>query len=279
MKRLIYVAFITLMACGDSVKDVSIRDHLENGEFKMASQLIFESEKGKLAPKDVLQTAQYFSERTAYNVSIPLFELLLEIDPENAFGKLLLANNLRQEKKYNDAVLLYDEVVQHDSLRFIVLPERARLYIHLNEFDKARADIAEAKNLQPKYFASYLAEGLLEYAHGRQQEALDLFDIAEELDPGVSAEASLYAGFIMVNNNINYDALSKFTRAISIGKNIDKGFAFINRGVCQINLRDTGFACQDWDSALHYMPEEAGKYLKEYCQGVKRPKGQRKEIR
>lgn len=215
--------------------------------------------------KEIVRIGQFFSERANYETSIPLFRKALEKDPQNLTGKLLLANNLRQTGEYNEPLQIYNELVQIDSIEFIVLPERARLYTHLTEFEKATIDIEKARGIEPKYFAIFLADGLLQYAQGRQQEALDLFDIAIELDPGVSSEAHLYAGYILLNNKLNYDALGKFTKAIEIGKNINIGYAFINRGVSQINLQDTAFACVDWDSGAYYMPQEAKKYIDQYC--------------
>ena len=108
----------------------------------------------------------------------------------------------------------------------------------------------------------------LQYSQGRQQEALDLFDVAINLDPGVSSEAALNAGFILLRNNLNYDALGNFTKALDVGKNINKGYAFVNRGVCQLNLMDTSYACADFDSAMHYMPDKAKWYVDEYCKGI-----------
>ncbi len=180
-----------------------------------------------------------------------------------------MADVYRELTEYNSALPIYNELAQLDSIRFIVLPERARLYTHLNEFSKAEKDIMEAKSLQPKYYASFLADGLLQYARGDLEHALDLFEIAENLDPGLSAEASLFAGYILVKSNINLDAMNKFARAIEIGRNINKGYAFINRGICQINLFDTVYACTDWDSAMAYMPEQAASYKEKFCANFK----------
>jgi tetratricopeptide (TPR) repeat protein len=146
------------------------------------------------------------------------------------------------------------------------------LYIRLQEFEKAKVDIAEAKNLQPKYFANFLADGLLSYSEGDLEQALDLFEIAEDLDPGMSAEASLYAGYVLIESRINLDAMDKFSRAIEVSNNINKGYAFINRGVCQINLYDTIFACKDWDSAMYYMPDQAKTYIDKYCSKIRKSK-------
>lgn len=261
------MAVIAAMQACDPASRVNeeIGAMIEKKQFAEAARRISEEKQAVVDPVHVLKTAQFFSERTDYEKSTPLLEKLVETDTVNVLGRLLLGNNYRQQKKYNEALKIYDELAAIDSIRFIVLPERARVYIHLEETEKAAQDIAEAKGLQPKYFASFLADGLLQFSQGRRQEALDLFEIAENLDPGVSAEASLYAGYILLAGKVNYDALGKFTRAIENGKNINKGYAFINRGICQINLTDTNFACEDWDSAMTYLPGEAEKYLSLYC--------------
>jgi len=259
--------FVFSISCQESgYSNEDIQELLSEKKFREASDIILLQKNEELDELNTLRAAQFFSERTSYDISQSLLEKLLVVNPKNIPGRLLLANNLRNTKSDdNRAIAIYNELADIDSVRFIVLPERARLYIRIDEVAKAENDIAEAKSLQPKYFASYLADGLLQYSQGLMEQALDLLEIAEDLDPGVSSEASLYAGYILLTNNINYDALGKFTKAIDVGKNINMGYAFINRGVCQINLQDTSFACQDWDSGYYYMPEKAQTYLDDYC--------------
>lgn len=261
---LLIIPFLISCSGNENTAD-GIKDLLIEGQYKMAADLILQNEELNFEEIDMLEVARIFSEKTSFHISVPVLRSLIADYPESIPGKLMLANNLRQQEEYNEAMIIYDEIAQIDSIRFIVLPERARLYIHLEEMGKADKDIVEAKKLQPKYFANFLADGLLQYSQGRQQEALDLFEIAEDLDPGVSSEASLFAGFILLRNNVNYDALGKFTRAIDVGKNINVGEAYVNRGVCQINLQDTLAACLDWDSAYVYIPEKAKKYIEDYC--------------
>jgi len=264
--KIILLTIPFVISCwGNPSNNDGVSEMINDGRYKAAADLILQNGEINLKESNVMNVALFFSERAAYHVSIPLLRVLLVKYPENASAKLLLANNLRQQKEFNEALAIYNEIVQIDSIRFVVLPERARLFTHLEEFPKAENDIAEAKMLQPKYFASFLADGLLQYAQGRQQEALDLFDIAEDLDPGFSSESSLNAGYILLKNSLNYDAIGKFTRAIEVHKNINVGYAFINRGVCQINMQDTVFACQDWDSGYYYMPEQAKTYIDNYC--------------
>lgn len=260
------ITALLIFSCGTNLsRSEKIDDLIESNKLKEASELILEEGVEGLEEQQVIRVAQAFSEKVNFEVSIPLMRKAVEIDSTNNVSKLLLANNLRENKDYNEALKLYNELSSVDSIEFMVLPERARLYIHLNEFEKAQVDIERSKYMQPKYFAIYLADGLFQYAKGREQEALDMFEVADQYDPGVSSEASLYAGFILLKNNLNYDALSKFTKAIEVRKNINLGYAFINRGVCQINLQDTAFACNDWDSARHYMPEQAEHYINQYC--------------
>ncbi len=268
--RKIFALLLTglVIACGTKTEEQKTDAVLlKSGHNKtMAMNMLKDS--AQYSEAEMLSVAKFFSEKVAYQISIPLLQKITSIYPENTAAKLLLANNLRETQDYNTSLALYNELVNVDSIEFVVLPERARLYIALQEFDQAELDIQRARGLQPKYFAVFLADGLLQYAQGRQQEALDLFDVAINLDPGVSSEASLNAGFILLRNNLNYDALGNFTKAISIGKNINKGYAFVNRGVCQLNLQDTAFACNDFDSAMHYMPNETQWYVDKFCEGI-----------
>lgn len=260
------VLLLTLSCQFTESNEPTLTEYVEKGDFNKASEIILKSDKDEINEMDIVKAARFFSEKVNYTKSNQILEKLAEKNPESFTGRLLLANNLRFTREDdNKAMAIYDELATIDSVRFIVLPERARMYILLNETDKARADIDEAKGLQPKYFAVFLAEGLLYYSQGELEQALDQFEVAENLDPGVSAEASLYAGYILLKSNLNYDALGKFTKAIDVRKNINVAYAFINRGVCQINLQDTMFACRDWDSASHYLPEQAKTYIEKYC--------------
>ncbi|MEQ8325001.1 MAG: hypothetical protein RIC15_06130 [Vicingaceae bacterium] len=218
---------------------------------------------------DMLSVARYYREGVNFEKSRSILERLLKSDSTNVPARLLMADVMREQTDYNPALVIYNELAEIDSVRFIVLAERARLYTSLHEFDKAQKDVMESKSMQPKYYASFLADGLLQYAKGDMEHALDLFEIAENLDPGLSAEASLYAGVILLKSNINHDARFKFDRAIEVGRNINKGYAFINRGICQLNITDTVFACEDFDSAMTYMPEQAKQYISNYCGSIK----------
>lgn len=257
---------IAMVSCGGQSDQGELQDFIEEGKYKRAALWINSHAELEIPYDQIIRVAHVFSERVDFTRSVPLLEILIEKYPDNVAGRLLLANNQRELSNFNEALELYNKLVLIDSVKFIVLPERARLYTHLSEYDKAKKDITDAIKIQPKYFASFLANGLLQYAQGDTEAALELFETAEELDPGVSAEASLYAGYILLSSNINIEAMHKFTEAIDIGKNINKGYAFINRGVSQINLTDTSYACADWDSAMFYMPQDAQSYLENYCQ-------------
>lgn len=260
----VWIVF-AIVSCGGQSGQGELQDLIEDGKYKRAALWINSHADHEIPQDQIINVAHIFSERVDYTRSIPLLEILIEQHPENVPGRLLLANNQRELSNFNEALEMYNKLVLIDSVKFIVLPERARLYTHLSEYDKAKNDIDEAISLQPKYFASYLASGLNYYAQGDIEIALEYFETAEELDPGVSAEASLYAGYILLSSKINIEAMHKFAKAIEVGKNINKGYAFINRGVSQINLTDTAYACADWDSAMFYLPQDAQSYLEKYC--------------
>jgi tetratricopeptide (TPR) repeat protein len=264
---LLVFSSIVLSACNNSSDELSLL--VGKGEFTKAAKWIQDNPDEQVNVNDMVDVARYYRVRVDFERSQSILEEVIKKDSGNVPGRLLLANVYREQSMYNEALVIYNQLVVIDSIRFIVLPERSRLYTHIDEMDKAKKDILESKSLQPKYYAVFLADGLFHYAKGDTENALDLFEIAESLDPGLSGEASLYAGYILLKNKLNYDAMGKFTRAIDVGRNINKGYAFINRGVCQINLTDTIFACNDWDSAMFYMPEEAKTYIDNYCQKFK----------
>ena len=269
------VSFMSSCSQGGGALGGLVEDH----KFVSAGQWLKEHPEADPSVVDMLQVARYYRERVSddnYTRSKQILERILKKDPEYIPARLMLADVLREQTEYNEALKYYNELSEIDSIRFIVLPERARLYTALHEFNKAKADISEAKSIQPRYYASFLADGMLQYARGELEQALDLFEIAEELDPGLSAEASLYAGIVLLNSRINHDARFKFDRAIEIGRNINKGYAFINRGICQLNLTDSIYACQDFDSAMTYMSEQMKEqverdYIDKYCENFKKP--------
>ena len=268
IKSIFSLALFTLfiLSCNSNSGSVSEFENLVNeGQFEMAYQYTMEHPDEILDNKALLEVGKWYNEQTKFQESGEIFRRLLNQDQNDVICKLLLANNYRETTRYNEALALYSSIANIDSLKLFVLPERARLYSQIQEFQKASVDIELAKAIEPKYFAIPLAEGMLLYAQGEQELALDMLEQAETLNPGVSSEASLYAGVMLMNMGINLDAMHKFTTAIEIGKNINLGYAYINRGICQLNLTDTTFACDDFKAALEYMPEEAQTYRDKYC--------------
>jgi tetratricopeptide (TPR) repeat protein len=269
IQRIFFLAFLAILMSACNGSGDELNSLVEARQFTKAAKWIQENPDKKVNVNDMVHVARHYRERVNFEVAQSILEQVIKKDSGNVPGRLLLANVYREKSMYNEALVIYNQIVNIDSVRFIALPERARLYIHIGELEKAEKDIAEAKSIQPKYYATFLAEGLLHYTKGNTEESLDFFEIAESLDPGLSAEASLYAGFILLKNKLNYDAMGKFTRAIEVGRDINKGYAFVNRGVCQINIQDTAFACDDWDSALVYIPVEAQTYVDNYCKNFR----------
>ena len=270
MKNIIATYLIPLVllasSCGsETAVETEFEVLIKNNQHEQALDYWRQHPEEKYKGNSLLELGKYYNERVNFDVSGEIFRSLIEQDPENSIAQLLLANNYRETKGYNAAINIYNKLVDIDSLRIFVLPERARLYVLLNEFDKAEQDIGIARSIEANYFAVFLADGLLKFAEGKNEVALDMFERAEDLDPGVSSEAALYAGVMLLNMGINLDALGKFTSAIETGKNINMGYAYINRGISQINLLDTAFACDDWEMAKNYMPEEAESYITQFC--------------
>lgn len=269
--RLLWLPLVLLIfahACVEGEADRELKELIEQKKFVKAAEWINTHPEVQIEGQTILPVARAFSEQTKYDKSIPLLKRIVGSDSSIVVAWLLLANNYRDEQNFNEALKIYNDLATIDSVKFLVLPERSRLFTLIGDFERSRQDINAARARQPKYFAIYLADGMLNYAQGDFEKALELFEKTIKLDPGVSAEAALYSGYVLLSSNINLQAMHKFTEAIENGKNINKGYAFINRGVCQFNLADTIFACNDWDSAMSYLPEQAKTYLDNYCQDL-----------
>ena len=105
MKRLlVFTLLLTFaMACGGG-SNSGVSKFLENEEFKKAYDLLLTLPVDECEVEDLLRTGQYFSEKTAFQFSIPMFEKLLLKDPSNVPGRLFLANNLRQTKEDDNSL-------------------------------------------------------------------------------------------------------------------------------------------------------------------------------
>ena len=156
-------AIAVFMACSSSENNENSESATlsSSGHNKTMAMNMIKDSANQYSEEEMMNVAKFFSEKVAYHISIPLFQKIISKYPNNTTAKLLLANNLRETQEYNTAISLYNELVTIDSIEFIVLPERARLYVALQEFDKAEVDIERARGLQPKYFAVFLADGLL----------------------------------------------------------------------------------------------------------------------
>ena len=75
---LVIATIIALFSCTQPEQTVSV--YVENGEFKTAADTLLNMPPKECREEDLLKVGQFFSERAAYHISIPLMEKLLKKD-------------------------------------------------------------------------------------------------------------------------------------------------------------------------------------------------------
>ena len=115
-----------------------------------------------------------------------LLEELTKNHPKNWELKILLADIYRIDKKYNESIILYSQIIDSvlDENKWSIFYSRGIAYERSNKWKKAEEDLQMAMNLKPNdpYVINYLAYSWLDRKINIDV-ALNLLEKAVELEP------------------------------------------------------------------------------------------------
>lgn len=145
-------------------------------------------------------------------------------DPEKpakakaALEKFILANQLFEDNKKDEALVIYEEVVKLDPDFAPAYMQMGNIYSTDKFFDQARLAYEKARSIAPNYAGTYLNQAISQYEQGKIDEAESSFRTALSLYPS-SAPSHLGLGNIYLQRRDYKRARNEFTKTLSLVRN------------------------------------------------------------
>ncbi len=153
---------------------------------RMTEALIMSKKANELDPTNVWYAQLYcevLQKNKQYKEAVTVYERTVKANPEKVDLLFELANAYIQTGKYNDAIKTYDLIESKTGLNEDISLQKQKLYLRLNNLDKAANEIRKLIQSNPretKYYG-YLAD--LYSANGQSQKAYEELKKILELDP------------------------------------------------------------------------------------------------
>ncbi len=93
------------------------------------------------------------------------------------------ANEYFTEGKYDDAIIIYSELIELEPENYMVLSNRSAAYIKLERWNDALNDAVLSTKLKPDWGKAWGRLGAALYGHDKLDEALVAYNKANELEP------------------------------------------------------------------------------------------------
>lgn len=124
------------------------------------------------------------------------FEKLIKLNPNNIDGKLGLAIVKKQRGEWEDAEILYNDIIKQNKMIGEVYYHRAECYLHLKKLARMNDDISKALELGYKEFPIFILCGQMRLAQFDKRLAKQDFLKAKEL----GADNEIIQNFINLCN-------------------------------------------------------------------------------
>lgn len=109
------------------------------------------------------------------------FEKIVNISPQNLFGKMGVASIMKRRKEWKEAEELYSDLIYRYNSNADLYFNRAECYMELNNLGKANSDINKALELGLNHSSIYILKGKLRLAQYEKRYAKEDFQKAKEL--------------------------------------------------------------------------------------------------
>ncbi|WDF55932.1 tetratricopeptide repeat protein [Mucilaginibacter sp. KACC 22063] len=112
-----------------------------------------------------------------------VFSQLIRLQPDNPDYYFDKANGLVIEKKYDEALAVYDSVERITGVTDDLIARRQRVYLAQGKIDKVTSALKQAIVENPNNIKYYLMLGEVYNSNGLNEDALNAFNKAAKLDP------------------------------------------------------------------------------------------------
>lgn len=163
-----------------------------------------------------------------------------------------LANRLRSEGQYTQALDLYDQAIALTDNKAEAYWGKCDTLNSLKRPSEAVVACNDALAFRPNYPEALYGKGMAYGQQGRWYEALKLFEDATRLDPKL-AKAWVNRGIALQRLGRSAESLVALDRGIALERNIPE--AWSSRGEALLNLRRYNDAIAALDKALELQPD------------------------
>ena len=185
-------------------------------------------------------------------------EEIVTIDKETLYAqKLDEANKLMEAAKYENAALVYTEIIKlnpNDSNTYF---SRGYAYDGLKQYERAIQDFDNAIQINPNYAEAYYSRGLTYYFLEQYEQAIQDFNKALQLNPNY-AEAYNHRGTVYAKLGQYDQSIQDCDKAIQINPNYAE--VYYNRGLDYALIGNFNQAIEDVTKAIQLKPNYAVAY-------------------
>lgn len=125
----------------------------------------------------------YYIKKGMYMEAMREFEEGLKINPNDIWMKLGMAGLLREQRRYDDAFRLYQEIEHSDRKKEWLCLEKGITYREMGDIGNALKEFEKEERLYPQKVAVYHNRGIAYKMQNKYKEALEEFNKALAIDP------------------------------------------------------------------------------------------------
>jgi serine/threonine protein kinase/Tfp pilus assembly protein PilF len=189
----------------------------------------------------LVDLAWYYKNQKKYAEAVPLFDKALKIDPAFGYALNLLAYTYVEMGQIEKALKTFDRYAAAQPGDANPLDSQGDLYFLTGNFDTARSKYEQALAIRPEFQSTWK----LAYLHAMQGDygqALKWIDhlIAHAQTDGLRADGHQWKGFYFSLLGRLNEALAEFDTAAVLARSSG------NVGLVDVALRDALWVCYDW---------------------------------
>ena len=181
----------------------------------------------------------------------------ISLKPENVFAHSNLGNALKDLKRYDEALVSYDEALRINTNFADIHNNRGSILKNLKKYNEALASYEKALQLNPDHAYTHNNKGNALKDLKRYEEAIASYNKALQLNPNY-ADAYNNKGNALKDLKRYVEALTSFDEAIKIKS--DHFDAYNNRGIVFNEIKYYEKALDSFDKALQINPNYAFAY-------------------